>query len=415
MKPIVLSVVIPVFNKFDLTRSCLEFLKTFAPEITMEVIVVDNGSSDATATQLEPLGRGLFQEFFQRVRFEENRNFGPACNAGALAAHGDLVFFLNNDTELTSGWLPPLLDGLDDACGAVGPLLMYPEKESFLCDRVQHVGVCCEPQIQFCHLYEFFPVSHPLIRKARALQFVTGAALLMRKEVFMEVGMFHEGYMNGGEDLDLCVQLRRKGYSLSVAHESRIYHLQSQTSGRHDHEAHNGALFRERCSESFFPDLHLQLKADGYELALNEFLNPYARLPQRRIALMEKAFFKEQPDVESCVSMLLREPLFYPAYERLADFYEESNSLDLLTKLRFLQAKLFPSLKTWTCLREAADRSGNWEMKQEGEGLIAASRLLTKDGNLVEVAKGMMQLCERIRQPSVAIVYSDWLESYAGQ
>lgn len=415
MKDVVLSVVIPVFNNFDLTRDCLQSLKNFAPAVTMEIIVVDNGSSDATKTKLEQLGSLLFQDAFRRIRFENNRNFGPACNAGAREAQGEYIFFLNNDTILTAGWFPPLLDGMHEGYGAIGPLLMYPQKESFACDRVQHIGVCCEPQLHPCHLYEHFPVSHPIVRKPRAFQFLTGAALFMRKGVFFEVGMFHEGYINGAEDLDLCVQLRRKGYTLSSAVESRIYHLQSQTPGRHDHETENAALFKERCMQHVYPDLHLQLKEDGYELALNEYLLPYARLPERRAALMERAFFRDTPapDAEACLSMMIREPLFAPAYERLALIYKEGGDLNSLTRLRFLQTKLFPSPAAGTLLREAAGMSGDAAMEQEGERLFAVGAQLKKDGELVDIAREMIKFGEQLRQPAISALYSDWLESCA--
>lgn len=417
MTPIVVSVVIPVFNKFDLTRDCLESLKRYAPDLAMEVVVVDNGSTDATVAELEPLGRNLFQERFHRIRHETNRNFGPACNAGALEARGEFVFFLNNDTLLTPGWFAPLVHGLDDGCGAVGPLLMYPEDETLLSDRVQHLGVCCEPQCLLCHLYEHFPVSHPVVGKKRSLQFLTGAALFMRRSVFHEVGMLHEGYVNGAEDLDLCVRLRRKGYTLSSAPESRIYHLQSQTPGRHDHEADNAALFKERCMAHIFPDLHLHLKTDGYELALNEHLISYARLPRRRSELMEKAFFRNTttPDAETCEAMLLREPLFFPAYERLAAIYEDDENYESLTRLRFLQTRLFPSPAAGALLREAAAKAGNEAMEQEGERLVVTATQLGDHEELAAIATEMVQFGEQLRQPVISDLYSDWLHSQPGR
>ena len=70
------SVIIPVFNNWGLTRQCLSSLAENSPP-NMEVIVVDNGSSDETACELVPLGQSLFGAHFQRIRFEENRNFAP--------------------------------------------------------------------------------------------------------------------------------------------------------------------------------------------------------------------------------------------------------------------------------------------------------------------------------------------------
>ena len=81
-----LSVIIPVFNKWELTRDCLLSLRDYTPGDDFEVIVVDNASSDDTPAELPSLGEALFPGRFTCLRFSENRNFGPACNAGAKAA-----------------------------------------------------------------------------------------------------------------------------------------------------------------------------------------------------------------------------------------------------------------------------------------------------------------------------------------
>ena len=103
------SIVIPVFNKWDLTEQCLRALAETTPEYDFEVIVVDNGSADVTTSRSQPRGEALFGPRFLRIRFEENRNFSPACNAGARAATAPLLFFLNNDTLPTPGWAQVLL------------------------------------------------------------------------------------------------------------------------------------------------------------------------------------------------------------------------------------------------------------------------------------------------------------------
>lgn len=128
---------------------------------------------------------------------------------------------------------------------------------------------------------------------------------------------------------------------------------------------------------------------------------------------MEKAFFKDTPtpNAEACQAMLLREPLFSPAYERLAAIYEQHNELDSLTRLRFLQTKLFPSPTAGALLREAAIQSGDTAMEQEGERLIAVGTQLDNDEELVDIAKEMIQFSEQLRQPVITGLYSDWLES----
>ncbi len=113
--------------------------------------------------------KNLFGERFAPIVFPENRNFGPACNAGARASKGALLFFLNNDTVLTPGWFPPLRDAFrdNDSLGAVGPLLLYGDK------TVQHLGVSFGTIGPF-HLYHDFPADHPVVLKDRDLQCITG-------------------------------------------------------------------------------------------------------------------------------------------------------------------------------------------------------------------------------------------------
>ncbi|WP_319584048.1 glycosyltransferase family 2 protein [uncultured Pseudodesulfovibrio sp.] len=407
-----LSVIIPVFNKFSLTRDCLHSLREHAPDTDMEVLVVDNGSTDETSFALAPLGAELFGDSFRAVHLPENRNFGPACNLGAREAEGDFLFFLNNDTVLTPGWYPPLEEALTGDCGAVGPLLMYPAEGPLPLDRVQHLGVVCQPQLHFCHLYEFFPVTHPVVRRPRSPQFLTGAALLLPRRVFFQAGLFHEGYINGAEDLELCVRVKKAGHSLRCVQQSRIYHLQSQTPGRHDHERDNARLFKERNLWDIYPDFHLRLKEDGYETALNEHLVPYARLPRRRGEILDRAFGRDStaPDMAACLSMMEREPLYGPAYERLADLCEAENDLSLLGEVRFLQARLFPCRSAARRLLDAAVRADDRRLRREGERLVEFYDRLAVDPDLPAMAREMVDFGERLEQPGLSGLYADWLE-----
>lgn len=410
MDSIVVSVVIPVLNQFAMTRECLRSLQKHAPEAPMEVVVVDNGSTDETVAGLEPLGRNLFGEAFTRIRFERNRNFGPACNAGARAARGGFLFFLNNDTLLTPGWLPPLLAGIEGGDAAVGPLLLYPPTFGLLGDRVQHLGICCQPSLHMRHLHEFFPGSHPLARKMRSLQFITGAALLLRREVFEQAGMFHEAYVNGGEDLDLCVQIQRRGGAVRCIPESCIHHYQSQTEGRFAGQHGNLQVFKERCQPFIAPDLHLQLASDGYEMGLNANLEPVARLPARRRALLERALFRDSPapDAAACQSLLEREPLFLPAYERLADIYASTGQHALLVQLRYLQSRLFPDRAAGVRLMEAARLAGDEAMEKAGRSLKNRMDQAEADDGLCAQAEATARFASELGQPNLARTYAEW-------
>ena len=90
------SVIIPAWNLWEMTSTCLRSLAEHSAGEPLEVLVVDNGSDDATRTELEPLGQSLFGTDFRAVRLPENLGFAKACNAGAALASGELLFFLNN-------------------------------------------------------------------------------------------------------------------------------------------------------------------------------------------------------------------------------------------------------------------------------------------------------------------------------
>ena len=168
------SIIIPAWNLWETTASCLHSLARH--DAGMQVVVVDNGSSDATGPELEPLGRKLFGDRFLRVRLPENLGFAAGCNAGARAADGDALLFLNNDTQVSPGWLPPLEEALAaPGVGAVGPLLLYPD------GRTQHCGVSFTLLGGVRHLYADFPGEHPAVRREHPLQAITGAALLLRR------------------------------------------------------------------------------------------------------------------------------------------------------------------------------------------------------------------------------------------
>lgn len=262
------SIIIPVFNKWQLTLDCLVSLKEYTPGTHYEVIVVDNASRDATVTQLEPLGRALFGKRFRSIRNTENLNFGPACNQGARAASSPLVFFLNNDTLMTRDWLPPLLAAMREETdlGAVGPLLLYMD------DTVQHLGVTFFVS-GIWHLYQQYPKDHPVVRKKRDLQAITAAALLISKNLFWECGGFYEEYKNGFEDVDLCLQIISKGKKLRCVPDSVIYHLESQTPGRNSNEKHNAKIITDRWQDEIVFDSHIHALRDNLRPMIDDLLN----------------------------------------------------------------------------------------------------------------------------------------------
>ena len=346
------SVIIPVFNKWDLTRNCLESLARHTPEYAFEVIVADNASTDATAVELGPLGNTLFGERFTRLRFEENRNFGPACNAGALAAAAPLLFFLNNDTLLTPGWAPPLVETLrgEGAPGAVGPLLLYED------GSVQHLGVSLAPS-GFTHLYRRFPHTHPVVSRRRQLQAITAAALMIPAELFAACGGFYEGYVNGFEDVELCLRIRERGKSLVCLPNSVIFHLESQTPGRKRNDDHNAKLLRERCEPYFYVDLHHHGARDGFSVFVDDVLDISLRLS----AIDEAALTAEakQGTPADWLRLTKEHPFWIAGKEMLAEALEREGKVQEALHMRAEIAGQLQMEQSYKLLIRAAARAGN--------------------------------------------------------
>jgi GT2 family glycosyltransferase/radical SAM superfamily enzyme YgiQ (UPF0313 family) len=186
------SIIIPVFNKVELTSQCLSKLAQVTRGAEYEVIVVDNHSTDETPGFLAGLGGDV-----QIISNRENLGFAKACNQGARAARGKYLLFLNNDTIPLTNWLMPLIEEVEQnsRAGVVGSKLLYEN------GTIQHAGVAFS-RVWFTpyHIYSGLPADAPCVNRRREFQSITAACMLVRREIFEAVGGFDEGYRNGFED-----------------------------------------------------------------------------------------------------------------------------------------------------------------------------------------------------------------------
>lgn len=349
------SIIIPVFNKWQLTLDCLVSLKEYTPGTHYEVIVVDNASKDATITQLEPLGKALFGKRFTAIHNSENINFGPACNQGTRAAAAPLFFFLNNDTLLTKGWLPPLLAGIqqEPEIGAVGPLLLYMD------DTVQHLGVTSFIS-GLWHLYQQYPKDHPVIRKKRDLQFITAAALLIHKELFRDCGGFYEEYKNGFEDVELCLQIKTRGKKMRCIPESVIYHLESQTPGRNANERHNSRILAERCLDKAHYDAHIHALRDGFRPRIDDMLSLAFCLSDKDSAELLKA--SKTQSFRWIHDKLVENPGWLEGAVMLQSMSEEYGDYSTALYYAGIKSNIYTDFKDFEALLRLAVMSRNEEM-----------------------------------------------------
>lgn len=230
-----LSIVVPVHNCRELTEICFDSLLETV-DAAVEVVVVDDASDRDTSTYLKTLGAP-----FRVIRQEANEGYAKSVNRGVAEVRAERLLLLNNDTVLTPGWLEPMIELLDqdERVGAVGNIQVNPRT-----GLVDHAGVYFDPEGMPTHARKNrrFPPRGAFRERHAA----SAACLLMRTEVFRRFSGFDEAYLNGMEDIDLCVRLCEAGYRILVSHRSVILHHVSQSPGRHDHNEENSLLFASR-------------------------------------------------------------------------------------------------------------------------------------------------------------------------
>lgn len=216
------SIVIPVYGQLAHTLACLRALAAHPPAAPVEVIVVDDASTDETPGAL-PRIEGL--RYHRRA---ENGGFIAACNEGAAMARGEFLAFLNNDTVPQPGWLDALLatfDSVPDA-GLVGAQLLYPD------GRLQEAGGVVFRDGSAWNYGRFGSPSDPRYGYLRDADYVSGAAIAIPRALFAAVGGFDARYAPAYyEDTDLAFAVRAAGRRVLYQPAARVVHDEGATSG----------------------------------------------------------------------------------------------------------------------------------------------------------------------------------------
>ncbi|PTM45283.1 glycosyltransferase family 2 protein [Phreatobacter oligotrophus] len=239
-----ISIVIPSRDQGPIVERCLRSIRELTRYPQYEIIVVDNGTTD-------PIALAAFEEHSVRVvPFEKRFNFSKACNLGAAAASGDLLLFLNNDTEVLSGdWLERMAMFFEEEdVGAVGPMLTYPD------GRVQHAGVVLGCRGTADHVMRLFQPDVDgyagSLACSREVTAVTAACLLMRRSVFEQIGAFSVDYAKHYQDVDLCLKIRSRALRIVYAANTRVVHHESLTRKSEGYDLGDRALLIDRWHET---------------------------------------------------------------------------------------------------------------------------------------------------------------------
>lgn len=228
------SLIIPTRDRFELLYTCVESILGSTDYPNVELVVVDNQSSEPQAlaylTALES------RERVRVLRYDAPFNYSAINNWAIAQCDGELVGLVNNDIEVISpGWLREMAGhALRAEVGAVGAMLYYPN------ETIQHAGVVLGVHGVAGHIYAGMPRGYHG-HGARAwvvqeLSAVTGACLLVRRKVFEEVGGLDERLQVAFNDVDFCLRLREYGYRNVWTPFAELYHHESASRGSEDTE-----------------------------------------------------------------------------------------------------------------------------------------------------------------------------------
>lgn len=275
-EPPLVEVIIPTRDARPLIERICEGVLDRTDYPNLRLTVVDNGSTD-------PDTLAFFREVtldfrVQILSLDRDFNFSALNNAAVRKTQATVLAFLNNDLEVRhADWLMEMVSfAMQKPIGAVGARLLYPD------GRVQHAGVLLGLNGGVAdHAHRFLEPGAPgYFSRAHVSQefsSVTAACLVMRRDVFEEVGGFDEALALAYNDIDLCLRVREKGYRVVWTPYAELFHRESATRGsdrtperrvRLDREAaYLRSRWGARLTEEPFHNPNLSLQGSGFALA----------------------------------------------------------------------------------------------------------------------------------------------------
>lgn len=219
----VVSIVIPVHNQLRFTLECLESVFSVGAKDSFEIIVVDDSSFDRTALVLNQVER------LRVIHRKSNGGFIAACNDGASEARGEYLAFLNNDTVVLSGWLDELLSVARESpnVAVVGSQMVDAS------GALQEAGGIVWGDGTAENYGRGQNPARSEFSYKRSVDFCSGAAVLIPRSRFFELGGFDASYAPAYcEDVDLAFTARSRGYDVVYQPFSKVVHFEGISSGR---------------------------------------------------------------------------------------------------------------------------------------------------------------------------------------
>lgn len=228
------SLLVPTRNGVEILRPCVDAILERTAYRHLELLILDNQSDcPETLAYMEEVSRR--DERVRVIRWDYRFNYSAINNFGVEQARGSIVGLINNDIEpINSDWLSEMVSQVArPAVGCVGAKLYYPN------NKLQHGGVILGIGGVAGHSHKFADRDAPgyfyRLMLTQNLSAVTGACLLVRKEVFEEVGGLDEEHLKiAFNDVDLCLKVREAGYRNVWTPHAEAYHHESISRGKED-------------------------------------------------------------------------------------------------------------------------------------------------------------------------------------
>jgi GT2 family glycosyltransferase len=224
-----LSIIIVSYNVRDLLKRCLNSIFDFQKGLSFEVTVIDNHSEDDSSQMLKDDFPGI-----NLIENRKNLGFSAACNQGIRQSRGRYIFLLNPDTEFTSGGISGMIRFMDShpQVGICGPRMVDPQGDVQFSARSFPTYLTAISSRQ-SFLNRFFP-NNPLSRKyllkdlnrnhSKEVDWVSGSALLTRREMVERIGLLDERFFMYVEDVDFCYRAKQAGFEVCYFPQSLVIH-----------------------------------------------------------------------------------------------------------------------------------------------------------------------------------------------
>jgi len=258
----IVSIIIPVYNGWSMTYRCLKSIKENTIATAYEIIIADDGATDETKN---------IKDYIKKItviRNENNLGFLNNCNNASQAAKGKYILFLNNDTEVKSGWLSSLVELMnqDEHIGMCGSKLVYPN------GKLQEAGGIIWNDASGWNFGHSQDPDAPQFNYVKEVDYISGAALMVRKDLWKMIGGFDKQYSPAYyEDTDLAFEVRKKGYKVVYQPLSEVIHFEGFSNGTDQTDTTSIKSYQAINKNKFYKKWKEQLNTEHFPNAENVF------------------------------------------------------------------------------------------------------------------------------------------------